>query len=580
MIEDYGPSLNFSYNLHGEKYRLPGENFRESTGRIASALSDDTNHYSAFREILLDMRFLPGGRIQAGAGSPKKVTLFNCFVSGTIDDSFTSGENSIMDIAKEAAETMRMGGGIGYDFSTLRPRGAHIRSLNSKSSGPISFMHIFDAVCRCVQSAGHRRGAQMGVLRIDHPDVEEFIHAKQNTTNLTNFNISLAVTDKFMECLYSGKPFPLHFGGKVYKEVDAAALWEMIMRSTWDWAEPGVLFIDEINRTNNLYYCETIAATNPCAEQCLPPYGACLLGSLNLAKYLTVQSVDTYGEATYSLDETQILEDIPHIVRAMDNVNDVSIYPLERQELEAKRKRRVGVGITGTANTLEALGYVYGSPEFCSKLEEIGQNIERACYKASIELAQEKGAFPLFDANAYPKSAHIQESEHLRDLEGSIAKHGIRNSHLTSIAPTGTISMAADYVSSGIEPVFAHEVERIIQDFDTSRIARIKEYGSRELGVKGKLAADVTAEEHLNVLATAQSFVDSSVSKTINMTGKMPWDDFKNIYLLAYEKGCKAVSTFNSDGKRMGILKATDEETPPAEACYFDPETGVRSCDV
>jgi ribonucleoside-diphosphate reductase alpha chain len=264
--EEFGPKTEFAKSLHAEKYRGKGEDFRTAMSRIANALSDNEEHYREFREILLDQRFLPGGRIQAAAGSTKNVTPYNCFVSGTIEDSFVDGNGCIMDRAAEAAATMRMGGGIGYDFSTLRPSGDPIRKLQSYSSGPVSFMGIFDAVCKCIASSGHRRGAQMGVLRIDHPDIEEFIHAKQNSANLTGFNISVGVTDEFMECLEKNKPFALKYEGKVYRYVDPQALWDALMRSTWDWAEPGVLFIDRINDMNNLQYCETIAATNPCGN--------------------------------------------------------------------------------------------------------------------------------------------------------------------------------------------------------------------------------------------------------------------------------------------------------------------------
>lgn len=313
MAEQYGPQTPFAEEIHKSKYRGEGESFREAMNRVASALSDDDRHYQAFRDILLHQRFMPAGRIQTSMGSSKGTTPYNCYVSGTIEDSFVSGDGCIMDRAKEAAATMRMGGGIGYDFSSLRPRGDFIRKLQSKSSGPVSFMDIFDSVCRCVASSGHRRGAQMGVLRVDHPDIEEFVHAKQNSDRLTGFNVSVAVTDKFMEAVENDRMFPLQWAGKVYKEIRARDLWETIMRSTWDWAEPGVLFIDRINEMNNLYYCETIAATNPCGEQPLPPYGACLLGSFNLVKYLH-QDPDTCDKRLV-FDFDQFSEDVFEVVR-------------------------------------------------------------------------------------------------------------------------------------------------------------------------------------------------------------------------------------------------------------------------
>ena len=307
------------------RQRQVGEDFYSKVVRIADALKDDSGHFEEFKDILRDMRFLPAGRVQNAMGAARQTTAYNCFVSGTIDDSM----DSIMQRATEAAETMRRGGGIGYDFSRIRPRGDLIKSLESRSSGPVSFMGIYDAICQTIASSGHRRGAQMGVLRIDHPDIEQFITAKANSDKLTGFNISVGVTDEFMEHLKASVPFPLRYGGKVYKEVDPVALWDMIMRSTWDWAEPGVLFIDRINEMNNLHYCETMEATNPCAEQCLPPFGACLLGSFNLVKY--VDHVDQ------TFDWDQFRKDIRVTVRAMDNVIDRTIYPLEEQEQEAKR---------------------------------------------------------------------------------------------------------------------------------------------------------------------------------------------------------------------------------------------------
>lgn len=275
MSTPVGPQLAFSDQLHATKYRNEGESFREAMNRVASALKDDDQSFHDFRDILMDMRFLPAGRVQAAMGAPRAVTPYNCFVSGTIADSFVDGEGSIMSRATEAAQTMRLGGGIGYGFSTLRPSGSLIKSLMSTSGGPLGFMRIFDALCGCVSSAGHRRGAQMGVMRIDHPDIESFIRAKQNVTDFTNFNLSIGVTNEFMRCLATGEQFALQFEGKVHHYVDPRALWELVMRSTWDWAEPGVLFIDTINDMNNLWYCETIEATNPCAEQPLPPFGAC-----------------------------------------------------------------------------------------------------------------------------------------------------------------------------------------------------------------------------------------------------------------------------------------------------------------
>lgn len=570
-----GPQLPFSDELHAEKYRSPGESFKESSNRLANALSDGPEHFHTLREVLLGMRFLPAGRVQAAMGSTKIVTPYNCFVSGRIDDSFVDGHGSIMNRAKEAAQTMRLGGGIGYDFSSLRPRGADIRKLGSKSSGPVSFMDIFDAVCRCVASSGHRRGAQMGVLRIDHPDIEEFIHAKQNDNRLTGFNFSVAVTDQFMECLSLGQSFDLKFEGRVYRTIDPEILWDMLMRSTHDWAEPGVLFIDRINEMNNLWYCETIAATNPCGEQPLPPYGACLLGSFNLVKYLREVGARDQQRPMFNFDSAQFITDIATVVRGMDNVIDRAIYPMHEQEMEAKSKRRMGLGVTGVANALEAMGHSYGSEGFLEMLETILTELRDSTYCASIELAKEKGPFKLFDREQYLKGKFIKTLP--KYLQEGIAAYGIRNSHLTSIAPTGTISLSADNVSSGIEPVFSYGVNRKVFMADGLREESIPDYGVANLGVHGKIISDVTVAEHLAVLTTSARLVDSAVSKTLNVPEDCPWDTFKAIYRTAWEQGAKGCTTFTQGGKRQGILKK--EEIPEGAACTRDPETGVKNCE-
>lgn len=569
------PTEKFADDLHAEKYRGKGESFEEAMQRVASALSDGEEHYREFRGILQGKRFLPAGRVQAAMGSTKQVTPYNCYVSGTIEDSFVDGNGSIMDRAKEAAATMRMGGGIGYDFSSLRPRGDTIRKLDSRSSGPVSFMDIFDSVCRCIASSGHRRGAQMGVLRVDHPDIEEFLHAKQNDSRLTGFNISIAVTDAFMRAVVDDCEFDLQWGGQVYRTIKARPLWENIMRSTWDWAEPGILFIDTINKYNNLWYCEKIAATNPCGEQPLPPHGACLLGSFNLTQYVSKDKLFKFAQFT---------TDIRAVVRAMDNIVDRAIYPLYEQEKEAKSKRRMGLGVTGLANALESMGHPYGSRGFLKLQEEILFTLNHVAYDMSMDLAAEKGAFPLFDYDLYKQSLFLMKSG-LADVPGFLEKMercGMRNSHLTSIAPTGTISMTAGNVSSGIEPVFSEKQERVVQTFDGPSIQTIEDYGYAR-GVKAKTTDQVTIKEHLAVLATAQRYVDSAVSKTCNVDPNMPWEEFKQIYIEAWYKNCKGCTTFNIGGKRMGILKDAgkddDEDSEPASACYIDPTTGKRECE-
>ena len=565
--KQYGPKLPISEETHARKHRLTGETFREAMSRVAGALTDDPAHFYAYREILLSQRFLPAGRVQSAVGSPRKVTAFNCYVSRTIDDSM----DGIMETAHEAATTMRLGGGIGYDFSTIRPRHDTIVSLDSKSSGPISFMDIFNSVCKTIASAGQRRGAQMGVLRVDHPDIEEFIEAKSNSTNLTQFNISVGVTDEFMRAVESGTDFNLTFNGRVYKRVDARMLWDKMMRATWDWAEPGILFIDHINEMNNLWYCETIAATNPCGEQPLPPYGACLLGSFNLVKYLLRE-----GNGNYVFDYDALVADIPHVVAAQDNIIDSTVYPLPQQEQEAKNKRRMGLGYTGLANTGEALGYPYGSPKFLQFQEKVSKLLVNEVYRASALLAEKKGAFPLFD-DRYLQGKFIQKLD--QDVFDLIAKHGIRNSHLISIAPTGTISLTADNVSSGCEPVFSHFYDRtIIDDSGNAKIERVSDYGFRELGVKGKTADECTVNEHLAVLVLASEWVDSAVSKTLNVGADVAWEDFKAIYMTAWKMKCKGATTFRAAGKRYGVLNKVD--TPAdSTACFIDPGTGLKSCE-
>ena len=582
LNKNFGPTLPLSKEIHAQKYRSEGESFREAMNRVAGALADDMEHFYAFRNILLDMRFLPGGRVQAAMGSTKNVTPYNCYVSGTIEDSFTDGDGHIMQRATEAATTMRMGGGIGYDFSTLRPRGALIRKLDSFSSGPVAFMGIFDAICKTIACSGHRRGAQMGVLRVDHPDIEEFIRAKQNSDKLTGFNISVGVTDEFMLAVRHDTTFDLQWGGEVYKTIKARPLWDMIMRSTWDWAEPGVLFIDRINDANNLWYCEAIAATNPCGEQPLPPHGACLLGSFNLTKYIVGSDIE---ERRFDWD--RLAEDIPDVVRAMDNVVDRAVYPLPEQEVEAKSKRRMGLGITGLANAIEALGYPYGSEPFLILQERIMRFLRDRVYAASVGLAKEKGPFPLFHVEHYCQGEFIKSLP--QQLQEDIREHGIRNSHLLSIAPTGTISLAADNVSSGIEPVFSYWYDRTIMDFNGQRTERVEDYGYRVWGVKGKRTHEVTLEEHLKVLALAQQYVDSAVSKTCNVGDEVTWEQFKEAYMEAWLTNCKGCTTFRATGKRGAILVANDEAEPTedvkateesvAAACYIDPVTGKRECE-
>ena len=572
-----GPTKPISIEIDKMKYCQKDETFNEKVSRIARTLADDDQHKSNLKDILGNMRFLPAGRVQSAIGSSRITTAYNCFVSGTIEDSM----NTIMEKASEAAETMRRGGGIGYDFSKIRPRGDKIKSLDSQASGPVSFMGIFDSICQTIASSGHRRGAQMGVLRVDHPDIEEFVSAKRNSDRLTGFNISVGVTDKFMEALTNpnDSSFDLVFEHKVYKTICAKKLWDQIMESTWDWAEPGVLFVDRIAEMNNLHYCEEIVATNPCGEQPLPPYGACLLGSFNLTKYVVESEINMF-------DFDQFKKDIPNVVRAMDNVIDRTIYPLKQQSDEAKDKRRMGLGVTGLANAGEMLGLPYASERFMTWAEKVFACLRDNCYKASALLAKEKGPFPLY-REEYLKSNFVRSLP--QSVKKLIREHGIRNSHLTSIAPTGTISLVADNVSGGIEPVFSHYYDRTIQTFEGPKVERVEDYAYAK-GVQGKTANETTVQEHLSVLLLAQHYVDSACSKTCNVGDDVGYEEFKQVYVDAWKGGAKGCTTFRLSGKRYGVLTTVEEEKKDTaeiqpiqeedkvEACFVDPQTGIREC--
>ncbi|MEP5002056.1 MAG: adenosylcobalamin-dependent ribonucleoside-diphosphate reductase, partial [Paracoccaceae bacterium] len=401
------------------------DTWRRIARDLAKVESKPEEWEDRFYEALDDFKFLPAGRITAGAGTARSVTLFNCFVMGTIPDSM----GGIFEMLKEAALTMQQGGGIGYDFSTIRPKGAGVKGVAADASGPLSFMDVWDAMCRTIMSAGSRRGAMMATMRCDHPDIYDFITAKSDAARLRMFNVSVLVTDAFMDAVKADGSWDLKFDGKVYKTVDARELWNAIMQATYNYAEPGVIFIDRINNANNLQYCETIAATNPCGEQPLPPYGACLLGSINLSRLVT-QPFEDAAE----LDVEALNRLVATSVRMMDNVVDASRFPLEAQAREAQAKRRIGLGVTGLADALLMLGLRYGSDEAAAQTETWMKAIARAAYLASVDLAKEKGAFPLFDADPFLGSGAMQQMDD--DVRDAIREHGIRNALLTSIAPT------------------------------------------------------------------------------------------------------------------------------------------------
>jgi ribonucleoside-diphosphate reductase alpha chain len=542
----------------------------DSWRRIARALAaveaEPEQWEARFYDALEDFKFLPAGRITAGAGTGRKVTLFNCFVMGTIPDDM----GGIFDALREAALTMQQGGGIGYDFSTIRPRGAAVHGVSADASGPLSFMDVWDAMCRTIMSAGSRRGAMMATMRCDHPDIEDFIAAKSDAARLRMFNLSVLVTDAFMEAAKADGPWELTFGNKVYHTLPARDLWNRIMQATYDYAEPGVIFIDRINQANNLNYIENIAATNPCGEQPLPPYGACLLGSINLAKLV----IDPFGPRA-RLDAAALKDLVRVAVRMMDNVVDVSQFPLAAQAEEARNKRRIGLGVTGLADALLMLGLRYGSDEAVRQTEIWMHKIAVAAYLASVDLAREKGAFPLFDAEKFLASGNMANmDESVRD---AIRAHGIRNALLTSVAPTGTISLYAGNVSSGIEPVFAHAYTRKVLQKDGSRTEEeVVDYavqmwrdmfGDAPLPDYFVNAQTLPPEDHVRMQAAAQKWVDSSISKTINCPADISFEAFKDVYMQAWEMGCKGCTTYRPNEVTGSVLSVSESaDKVPGEA--------------
>ncbi|HPN83888.1 MAG TPA: adenosylcobalamin-dependent ribonucleoside-diphosphate reductase [Victivallales bacterium] len=555
------------YRYSGTTSGIPEDKSVESTlARVAKAAAAPEKNPSfwekRFLEILHDFRFLPGGRIISNAGTARKtVTMFNCYVMNTIEDSI----EGIFDTVKEAALTQKQGGGVGFDFSTLRPAGSHIKGCEASSSGPISFMQVLDSTCRTIMSAGQRRGAQMGVMRCDHPDIMDFITAKRKNASLQMFNLSVAITDKFMTALKKNEKWELVFNGEVRNTVHAVELWELIMKSTYEFAEPGVIFIDRVNRMNNLRYCEEIRATNPCGEQPLPPYGACLLGSINLTRF--VKSPFTKNS---SVDYSGIEKTARDATRLLDNVIEISGFPLEAQRLEAQKKRRMGLGITGLADAFIMLGVKYGSEDSAKIAEKIMHTITCAAYDASTGLAEEKGPFKLFDSDKFLKSEFVGNLP--SGIRKSIKKRGMRNSHLTSIAPTGTISLLAGNISSGIEPVFALKYKRKIRNSgskDGHIMADVCDYaylkytqihGESKLPDYFITSDEIPPEQHLKIQAALQKHVDSSISKTINVPAEIPYEKFKDIYLGAYQMGLKGCTTFRPSEHITGVLLKTDDK--------------------
>jgi len=569
---------SISQQIWDMKYRLKGpdgqaidKTIEDSWRRVASALAapeaeaERGKWAERFYEALEGFRFLPAGRILAGAGTERSVTLFNCFVMGTIPDDM----GGIFAHLREAALTMQQGGGIGYDFSSLRPRGAPVKGVGADASGPLSFMDVWDAMCRTIMSAGYRRGAMMATLRCDHPDIEAFVEAKQQAGRLRMFNLSVLVSDPFMKAVREDAPWELSFGGTTFRVIRARELWDKIMRATYAYAEPGVIFIDRINRRNNLYYCESIQATNPCGEQPLPPYGACLLGSINLPAFV----LDPF-EATARLDLEAMARTVAMAVRMMDNAVDISRFPLPPQAEEAKAKRRIGLGVTGLADALILCGQRYGAAGAVTLTETWLSALRRAAYGASVELAAEKGPFPLFDRDKYLAGETVGELD--AELREAIGRHGIRNALLTSIAPTGTISLFADNVSSGLEPVFSFKYDRNILMPDGSRSQEeVSDHAFRLFRrMKGDNAPlpdsfvdaqSLTPGDHLVMQAAAQKYIDSSISKTINCPVDLSFEAFKDVYLQAYELGCKGCTTYRPNEVTGAVLEVK-QPAPSAQS--------------
>ena len=579
--------------------RTIGDSWRRIARALAAVESDDRTAWAErYYRILEGFRFLPAGRIQAGAGTGREVTLFNCFVMGQIEDSM----DGIFAALKQGALTMQQGGGVGYDFSTLRPNGTPARRTGSEASGPVSFMRVWDTMCATLLSTGARRGAMMATLRCDHPDIEAFIDAKRERHELRNFNLSVQVSDALMTAVAEDRPWQLvfpavtlgdmpgetvlrHWPGyaapvecRVMREIPARALWQRLMRATYEYAEPGVLFVDRINQYNNLYYRETISACNPCGEVPLPAFGACNLGSLNLTRFV----IDPFTESA-RLDFEAIDSAVRLALRLMDNIIDVSRFPLERQRRQAQGSRRIGLGMTGLGDALIMLGLHYAEANARALAADAMRCICHGAYRASVELARERGAFPYFEPERYLSGAFVARLP--QDIREGIAAHGIRNSHLIAIAPTGTISLLANNISSGIEPVYDFEYVRRVRQaqgrerqfhlVDHAVAAWRERHGDKDLPASFVRAWDIAPQAHIRMQAALQPFVDSAISKTINVPADYPFDDFQSLYQTAFAQGLKGCTTFRPNPVTGAVLEADGDASDDARHRCCDIEREV-----